>query len=337
MRDVTQIQFFQQIKDRMPSQLSIADEIADLLEISNDSVYRRLRGETALTFVEIKKLCNHYKVPLDFLSGANTDAVTFAYKMIKDESPFDFENYLDGILKDLKNIQKFERKEIYYAAEDVPLFHHFQFPELSAFKIYFWLKSILNFQSFENKNFNLELLNESLINKSLEIYNTYVKIPSTEIWTDETLLSTLKQLEYSWESAYFDSKEDALLICDQISKMMAHIHKQAELGFKINSTDGIQSGNTESFKMYHSEVMIGNNSILVNTGDFQTTYLSHNTLNYLVTRSDHFCLETENWLKNLIKKSIPISGVSEKHRNKFFRKANDYITRLREKINAANI
>lgn len=320
----------------MPSQLSLADEIADLLEISNDSVYRRLRGETALTFDEIKKLCNHYKVPLDFLSGGSTDAVTFAYKMIKDESPFDFENYLDGILNDLKLIQKFDVKEIFYAAEDVPLFHHFQFPELSAFKIYFWLKSILNFQAFENKNFDLKLLNESLINKSLEIYNTYVKIPSTEIWTDETLLSTLKQLEYSWESSFFDKKEDALLICEQIGQMMAHINKQAEMGFKMNPKDGVPLGNAETFKMFHSEVMIGNNSILVNTGDFKTTYLSHNTLNYLVTRSDNFCLETENWLRNLMKKSMPISGVSEKHRNKFFRKANDYITRLKDKINASS-
>ena len=40
-----QKQFFTQLKGRLPQHLSMVDEIAELLNISNDSSYRRIRGE----------------------------------------------------------------------------------------------------------------------------------------------------------------------------------------------------------------------------------------------------------------------------------------------------
>jgi hypothetical protein len=52
----------------------------------------------------------------------------------------------------------------------------------------------------------------------------------------------------------------------------------------------------------------------------------------MVTTNTGFCDETENWLKNLIRKSIPISGVSEKQRFRFFKMMNDKLARLQERI-----
>ena len=60
-----QNQLFNQIKDRLPENLSLVDEIADLLEISNDSAYRRIRGDKALEFEELGKLAKHFKISLD--------------------------------------------------------------------------------------------------------------------------------------------------------------------------------------------------------------------------------------------------------------------------------
>ena len=39
----------ERIKDALPSNMSLVDELADLLQVSNDSAYRRMRGETALS------------------------------------------------------------------------------------------------------------------------------------------------------------------------------------------------------------------------------------------------------------------------------------------------
>ena len=48
--------FFQHIKALLPPHLSVVDEIAEVLNISNDSAYRRIRGEKPIALEEIKKL-----------------------------------------------------------------------------------------------------------------------------------------------------------------------------------------------------------------------------------------------------------------------------------------
>jgi hypothetical protein len=84
--------------------------------------------------------------------------------------------------------------------------------------------------------------------------------------------------------------------------------------------------------LYYSEVMISNNSILAYTGSAKTAYLSHNTLNFMATNNVSFCEDTDKWIKNVLRKSTLISGVSEKKRHQFFKKAYDKIAILKKAI-----
>lgn len=63
----TQQLFFNHIHAKMPQHLSFVDEVAELLNISNDSVYRRIRGKKTIGLDEIQVLCNKYQVSLDQL------------------------------------------------------------------------------------------------------------------------------------------------------------------------------------------------------------------------------------------------------------------------------
>lgn len=326
-----QVRFFKRIKDVLLPQLSLVNEVADLLGISTDSAYRRIRGETALTMEELLLLLKHFRLSLEEFNNAE-DTISFSYKVI-DNTEITFETYLNAILEDMEKINQAEQKEIIYAAKDVPIFHHFRYPELTAFKIFFWMKSILNCPSHEHIQFDSNSLSETDMVVADSILKFYISVPSTEIWTDETLNSTLKQVEYSWESGFFKEKEDALLICDQLEAMLNRIKKQAELGYKFLSDPAAQQpeGN---FKLYLSEVMIGNNNILVKLGQNQVTYLTHNTLNYLITPNTSFCKETESSLRNLMSKSIVLSTASEKQRNQFFKRALDNTAALKARINA---
>ena len=55
---VTNIQtdFLNQMRNKLPGNASFADELAELLNVSRDSAYRRIRGETVLSLDEVKKL-----------------------------------------------------------------------------------------------------------------------------------------------------------------------------------------------------------------------------------------------------------------------------------------
>jgi len=84
--------------------------------------------------------------------------------------------------------------------------------------------------------------------------------------------------------------------------------------------------------LYWSEVMIGNNCIQVTMNDLQVIFFSFNTFNSMQTHNQAFCRETDTWVKNLLKKSIQISEVSEKQRYQFFNKIKKMITELKKRL-----
>ena len=196
--DQTQQALFQQIKNSLPNHLSLVNEVAEALSVSNDSAYRRIRGETSLTLDEFKLLCTHFKVTPD-ITGVSNDFVNFYYQPIE-SSEKGFESYLMSLLGSLKKLDGFEQKKIISAAKDIPIFHFFQFPEFSAFKMYFWMKSILGVPEFDNKKFRPSLVSKHFIDLGKQMSEFYIKIPSIEIWTEETINTAVKQIEYYWDS-----------------------------------------------------------------------------------------------------------------------------------------
>ena len=49
---------FQRVQESIPPHCSLVDELSELLKISNDSVYRRLRNETILSIDEVELFAN---------------------------------------------------------------------------------------------------------------------------------------------------------------------------------------------------------------------------------------------------------------------------------------
>ena len=68
-----QLEFFNYLKSTLPAQVSLADQLCDLLDISSDSAYRRLRGEKIITLLELKRICEHYHLSLDQILQLKND------------------------------------------------------------------------------------------------------------------------------------------------------------------------------------------------------------------------------------------------------------------------
>jgi len=138
--------FFQHVKSNLAAHLSLVDEVADLLNISNDSAYRRIRGEKPLSFEEIKKLCAHYQISLDQLFHLNNNSFLFSGPLTNNNN-FGIELYLEHLLAQANYFNSFEHRELQYMGKDLFIFHCFGFHELTVFKIFFWMKSILHYDS----------------------------------------------------------------------------------------------------------------------------------------------------------------------------------------------
>ncbi len=311
-----QHEFFQQIKSKIPSHLSLVEEIAELLNISTDSAYRRIRGEKPISLEEVQKLSSHFRISLDHLLNVRSNSTVFFGDWVDVES-FDFGKYLDDMLMQLREIGSGNSSMMYFEAKDIPPFHHFQFQQLAAFKYFFWMKTILAYPDLARENFESHRLAKPIGETGKKIIDAYNKIPSAEIWSVETINSTIRQVEYYREAGVFSKKETVAGLYNELNMLVEHIEKQAECGEKF-SLHSKADGNKKNFQLYFNEVILGHNTILSVANNQKTVFINHGVLNYMITRDNLFCDHTHKSMQNIMKKSSLISSVSEKERNRFF-------------------
>jgi hypothetical protein len=311
-----QVMFFRHLKSQLPAHLSVVDEIAEVLKISTDSAYRRLRGEKPISFEELQILCGHFRISLDQFLHLKNDSILFSGKAA-DADNFSFEDYLKNILQLLSYMNSFEPRELFYLNKDIPIFHHFSFPELAAFKYFFWMKTILHYPEYARTNFSFDLLKEPLMTIGKKIADAYMHLPSQEIWNVESINSTIRQIEYYKNTRVFSSVDDVKIIYDSLDQSIDHIERQAELGYKFALGDEKRISQAP-YKVYFNEFILGDNTILAILKDEMITFINHSVINIIMTRDRAFCEYTHQHFRNLTKKSTLISEVGEKDRSRFF-------------------
>ena len=324
------MQLFRMIRDQLPDHVSLVDEIADLLDISNDSAYRRIRAEKALSLQEVQKLAGTYQISLDDLMGNPPNSVTFRTNFLDEES-YSFVEWLRSVLAFTMEASQAEDVEAIFILNELSIFHLVQVPEVCAFKLFFWKKSNLDFPGYRELKFRIDDVDEEVLELSKEINRHYVGINTIEFTTEENLNSYLKQLLYYSEAGYFHSRNDALTLCEKLHILVDHMQQQAALGFKFPFGKP-PNGREGNFQLFHNDLILVDNTILVKAGGSSTTYLTSNAINLMQSRDRKFFEYNYEWGRNLQSKSIPISGTAERERNRFFRVLHGKIDELAAKL-----
>lgn len=324
-----QIILFNKIKESLPPEALLANEIADSLNISPDSAYRRIRGEKKLILDEVFTLSNKYNISIDDLFKTVTKGDTFLSKVFEAKIT-GFGEYYNNLCNNLCSLMKLRDIEMFYSAKDIPLFQHFNVPETAAFKVFFWSRTVLNLPGYADKKYHFGEFDKSILETGKRALQVYNKIPSSEIWNEETINSTLRQIEYYVASGVIEDKNEAYRTCDAFDELFAHICRQAEQGCKF--FPGQAPAFHDNYRLYNNEVLLGDNSILVTSSDLRTTFLPFNIFSYMVSSDAAFCDEVENYFRNTMKKSGLISKDSEKERNRFFNLMHQKVVGTKEKI-----
>lgn len=319
--------FIARLKQALPQGIGMAEEISDALKVSTDSAYRRIRGETELTINEIYILARKYNISVDEIFGSQGDTVTFAYTKLTDSTE-NFEAYLNRIISNLRVIKESGIGHISYVAEETPMFYSFYTKKLTQFKLFYWQRSVLNIPAYQKIKFDWGLMPEKLVNLAHESFKEYLNIPSTEVWSDETVFTGLKQMKFYFDSGIL-SKNHTLELLHDYKDLLELLQKNAEMARK-NVSDA-----NETYLLFSSDVMLGTNCIYATMGETRYSYISFNTMNSLTTSNPEFCEETEHWIKNLERKSTLISGVAEKQRYQFFSKMFKHVEDMRASVFAS--
>jgi len=317
-----QVIFFEKIKKNLPANHSLVDVISELLNVGIEASYRRIRGTKLLDFKEMMILCRHFRLSFD--PGINSNNNQFQCLYIPLDLT-DLNNYLifiQSIYTRLENFHLMPGSEIILSAIDIPLFHMLSYKELTYFKLFSWGKSVYGFpkgyEEFVNEIDAFELHKRY----HEKIVRYYQNIPSSEIWTDDTISSILRMLVYHFDMKHFMDNKIPLFICEQLLEMIEKLQIWAENGSKGD----------KAFKIYFSEISSGSTCILFKNAETSNCLVRLFTINGLIIDDQKFCHETEYWLKNLSNKATLISESSERERFNYFNKQKQRVKLLMNTI-----
>jgi hypothetical protein len=312
----TQHYLFRLIRDKLSEEQSISDVVGNLLHVSNDSAYRRIRGETLLVLDETKILCEAFDISLDQILNAKPNSVLFT-PVVLNNNEYNFENFLLDIKKNLQSIASYSQKQVIYLTKDIPFFHNFSFRPLFAFHYFFWMKSIMQHPGFSGLQFSTNIEFGSIEKLGHEIQKLYAEIPSIEIINTECINSTISQIEYYRQAGYFKSEQDVNRVYSSLRQKVEHFQQQAEHGCKFLPGESPKM-KKNNFELFYNRLVCGENTILVSLNGKKTAYLNYDSLNYMSTQDEYFCKDVYANIQNLMKRATLISNVSEKQRNVFF-------------------
>lgn len=320
-----QQQLFGVLKNALPPHISLADELMTMFDVSADSAYRRIRGEKPLSLSELKQICEKFHLSLDQVLQLQNDSVVF-----HDRPIVLFTEHLKGMLEQVKYLNSFKEKQMLYLCKDLPIWQFYLFPELGAFKTFFWSKTLLNQPEFQHKLFSLsEFSFDDCFALGQEINKDYNQIPCIELWNKESINSTLSQIEYYRDAGIFKSNADFEAVVNSLDQTLDHLEQQAEKGVKFmpGSTD---LSYRSSVQLYINEVVIGSNTILAEVNNKKISFIPYNVFSYMVTKDERFNESTFNAFRMLVSRSTLISGTGEKDRNRFFRSLKEKVQTLRK-------
>lgn len=325
-----QKKLFNFIKKTLKNKSSLVVELMSILDLSKSGAYKKISGDSKLSFDDVLKLSRHYGFSIDQFSVDRTDPIPFQVDAIR-RQPASYIEYLLNIYKHFQEIKAAKGVEIFYVTGEVPLFHYLQFPTLLYFKLYVWNNTCWHIpgvgRNFSLREFTTDEDLNALRSQMLEDYYSY---DGMEMWNTRFLDITLDQLRYYAQSGIFDNKDDFMLIYKDLEKMCKYLKGMAEKGHKylVDKPDELMG----ELKVQMHELVSSSNIIYVTADTFRTAFVTYDSPNFIKSSDNRFCDYTEQWIDSIVQHSMLISVEGERERERSFRLINKKMQRAKEEL-----
>ncbi len=319
---------FQILEENYESRAILIQDLCRLLHLRKDAIYRRLRGDTALTADELGVICQRYAISLDAIIQDAPSRMFFEFSAFRNPIK-SVEQYVQQLDANFKKVLAIPEGHIYYATSEIPVFYYAFFPRLFLFKLYVWGKTIWDISAFEELKFSFDIMPYGIKKDADELINGYCQLNTTELWSLNIADNTLNQIFYHADINSFKNIEDALSLCDDMDKLLDHLENICIEEKKRVPDSNIGQGKME---VLHNEMIYTNNTIYFKSPSLRSLYTTLANPNFIVSMNEKLCDYKEKWFQKIIEKSTKLSGPEEKRRNKFFSTLHKTVDRTRKKI-----
>jgi hypothetical protein len=300
------------IRNLIPKNISLNEEIARILDISYDAAHRRISMKSKFSIEETVTLCDYFSLSMDSLFRNKGQLIIEKTKEITTLT--DFKDYFEKTNQILTTLNPKETT-VYYAAKDIPMNYAVSGTLFSKFKFFIWF-NLLNKE--QKSSFEEFAFDESVLGGNNNLKTFFENSKRVEIWNDTTINSSLQQINYFFEAGLL-TYNNAIYILEDLTEIIKTIEKKCEL-------------DTDDFQLYYNELLILNNSALFNSKEKSAFFLPYNALGYYVTSDKNTCEEQKQYIVNQLYNSKSLNQSGKKDRKIFFFKMHQKIQFYKAKI-----
>ncbi len=334
MLDV-QNRLFDQLRTKIPGDEVLGKIIMDDLNLSRDSAYRRVRGETSLTPEEIKILCMKYDISFDKIMGIEGKSVTFQYSPIN-KREYTINGYMQGVNFAFTRMAAQRQSKLYLSNLDITVFQLLNFPDLMRLKLLYFAKIYVKSPKYEDVLFELgwkgdledELLRDTLLK--------YVKIPSMEVIGIDAGKGLIREIVTFYEAGHIKSKKDVLGLLDQVAQLLGHVDSQMQAGKKFVFGSSAPASDA-NYEIFLTQTYLQDNTFITDTNAYRMLYITHNMINYLYTHDTDYVNHSYRVFQNLVENCSPLHGTSAKRRIPYFEGLQHVLDKARVRIEGVDL
>ena len=291
------------ILGRIPSNIKSSDYLAEVLNLSKESVYRRLKGIIPFTFEEILNLSTILDFSVDELLKDEKNEYAFfnlsTSKLLNTEEDEFVKTYMRHA-DNMEAVYKSQNNHIIISANRILRVLTNSYDSLFRFYYYKWL------HQFGHTSLNFKYSNVQITDKLNELRQklaNYYETQNITFITDSNIIyNTIKEIRYYIDRGLIDG-EDIQSIKKDLKDFIDR--------FFIFPSDKLHGQHTQ-YEVYISSLNIENNtSYIVYDDKIWTYYWVYSDIG-IYTSDSELCMLQKDWLDSLKKYSILISNSNQK-------------------------
>lgn len=314
--------FIEAVAAKLPPKENIAKKLIEILSISREAAYRRLRGEVYFSFEEAVKVALALHLSLDELMNLGQDNYAPFYMPLPEklEVMESYGNTLETYSNKLEKIVEFSDSILMMAYNSIPPVFFLPYETLSRFFLY---KSFYHFKGYHTLLLDDVVLTDKMRRKQMEIVSFLYQFNISHYVLDWGIFrSFIKDIHYFYKLNLL-SDLNMTSLQKELSGVLSDIDSTAKSGSFINDT---------SVSLYLADIEVEAPYVYMEAQNKSYSVLHLFSINALWSRNPKACQLQKIWIKSLIRYSTLISQSGEHQRTKFIEMQREYIKTMLDNI-----
>jgi len=302
------------ILNQIPKNRKVVVYLVEVLNISRESAYRRIRGDIPFTVDELVALAIDLEFSIDaFYDQEKQNHAFYDLTRAEDNSNNFFVFMLKKYNELLERVNYAKKVESIMAFNSLPPSFFTEFPHLFKFAYYKWL-----FQESEiprnNPYSEVILPNEAILFQKKIQENSPRGSNMVLILDMDIFLNMIKEIQYFYQRKLL-TNEEMLLLKDDILHLIEQYEKIAQTG----------NFGTNKIQLYLSSLCVNSNTICFDYDGSTDPLFWIFTINPVVIQNKEFASMQKKWLNSLKRQSELITQSNEITQAEFFFQQREYL------------